>query len=1057
MSTENIVITIREDGTREVARNLRNVGDESRNAATGVDSLRNALKTLVGALAINEIRKYADIWTQVRGKVNIFTHSAEETATVMDRLYKIAQDTRQPIAAMGNSFHQLSIAGSALGATQEQLLTFTQAIGNALAVQGTDANTARGGILQLGQAMNEGIVRAQEYNSMINAMPIVLKTVANNLEGVGGSLAKLRQRMLDGKLYSKDFFQALLKGAPELAALFEKSGKTIGQSMTIMENAMIKYVGRMDEAYGISAKFYDIAKLLADNIEDVAKALTIVASPFILQGLLAVGRALQGIAAAALANPYVALAAAITMAVTALYLYRDQLIIIEEGQVSFGDYAGAAWEKVTQFATEAVDYLKNEFPAAIESVLSGFGLFDVTLSDVTGVVKSAINLWIGMFSGIPRAFLEFWTNMPAALGNIFIDAFNGIKNIVSGGLNGIIDMINPILAKANIGEIVAVQFEETKPLVGKTFSEIADSVKGIMSDAIGKDFVGDAIGALDSLTGRAKELAKARHELANQKPVDLSLGGGAGEDFAGNNKGADKAAKELLRLEKQLASVVSAASPAEGAMLKLKFAEDILSRSLEKGLLTREQYNRYLALTREHYAEIANPMGELIKKLDDEAQALQLNARAREVEAKALDARRALMAKGAYVDEKDLQMLRDRYTGLQKLTEAIQAQDALLQNSVESRRNFVIQLQAIKKLLDDPASGFSQSDAQQSLFKMDPQAFAGTQAYVDNVANSYKDMFTRIQQMRDADQISQAQADQMRIGQTELLSQAIIRAQTEAAQARLDMGEGSWADSMLNSMSMVTDGFTTMQRGVSDSLGQMYASLTDGFANAAAAAIMKGEDLGDTIRAVANSAVEQLIASLIKLGIQWAVQAALGATLGASTTAASIAMAGTTAAAWAPAAAAVSLASFGGNSVPAMTGIASTYGLTEALSLSGMAHDGMDTIPKEGTWLLDQGERVVDRRTNGDLKDYLADKNSQRGEQSGGSNVVKINYQVINTVSDQVTTRQEQEEDENGDMTIRTIIERVKDSIAGEYRSRRGDVFDANQDAFGLQTNIGPR
>lgn len=45
-----------------------------------------------------------------------------------------------------------------------------------------------------------------------------------------------------------------------------------------------------------------------------------------------------------------------------------------------------------------------------------------------------------------------------------------------------------------------------------------------------------------------------------------------------------------------------------------------------------------------------------------------------------------------------------------------------------------------------------------------------------------------------------------------------------------------------------------------------------------------------------------------------------------------------------------------------------------ATAIAGMAHDGIDNIPKEGTWLLDKGERVVDARTNSDLKDYLASR-----------------------------------------------------------------------------------
>ncbi|MDR2870336.1 MAG: hypothetical protein LBV04_07800 [Deferribacteraceae bacterium] len=44
------------------------------------------------------------------------------------------------------------------------------------------------------------------------------------------------------------------------------------------------------------------------------------------------------------------------------------------------------------------------------------------------------------------------------------------------------------------------------------------------------------------------------------------------------------------------------------------------------------------------------------------------------------------------------------------------------------------------------------------------------------------------------------------------------------------------------------------------------------------------------------------------------------------------------------------------------------------VKLSGKAHDGMDYIPKEGTWLLDKGERVVDARTNKDLKNFMSQK-----------------------------------------------------------------------------------
>ncbi|QMV29158.1 hypothetical protein AP1_0457 [Aeromonas phage AP1] len=59
--------------------------------------------------------------------------------------------------------------------------------------------------------------------------------------------------------------------------------------------------------------------------------------------------------------------------------------------------------------------------------------------------------------------------------------------------------------------------------------------------------------------------------------------------------------------------------------------------------------------------------------------------------------------------------------------------------------------------------------------------------------------------------------------------------------------------------------------------------------------------------------------------------------------------------------------------------------LVQQVTSVGMAHDGIDNIPKEGTWLLDKGERVVDRRTNADLKDFL---NNNSG--SAGSNAIYL-------------------------------------------------------------------
>lgn len=61
----------------------------------------------------------------------------------------------------------------------------------------------------------------------------------------------------------------------------------------------------------------------------------------------------------------------------------------------------------------------------------------------------------------------------------------------------------------------------------------------------------------------------------------------------------------------------------------------------------------------------------------------------------------------------------------------------------------------------------------------------------------------------------------------------------------------------------------------------------------------------------------------------------------------------------------------------------------KSVNLTGMAHNGIDSVPKEGTWLLDGGERVLNPNQNKDLTNYL--NNRQNGSSEGN---VQISQQI---------------------------------------------------------------
>ncbi|MES3411022.1 tape measure protein [Enterobacter hormaechei] len=177
----------------------------------------------------------------------------------------------------------------------------------------------------------------------------------------------------------------------------------------------------------------------------------------------------------------------------------------------------------------------------------------------------------------------------------------------------------------------------------------------------------------------------------------------------------------------------------------------------------------------------------------------------------------------------------------------------------------------------------------------------------------------------------------------------------------------------------------------------------------------------DAMRSLGNTMLNSVVNALVQVGVEALKNFIIGQTLGAAATAAGASQAAILATAWAPAAAMASLASFGANSVPAMTGIASTVGLAQGLALTGMRYNGG---PVNAGGLYQVGERgkpeIYQASTGkqymipGDNGKVISNKDMQ-----GGSGVI-INNIVQNYTSATVDSQGTVNSD--GSITLTTII-----------------------------------
>lgn len=189
-----------------------------------------------------------------------------------------------------------------------------------------------------------------------------------------------------------------------------------------------------------------------------------------------------------------------------------------------------------------------------------------------------------------------------------------------------------------------------------------------------------------------------------------------------------------------------------------------------------------------------------------------------------------------------------------------------------------------------------------------------------------------------------------------------------------------------------------------------------GIGETTASALLESESFGEGMETLAKGAIKSVVAGLIEIGVKQIALAAIGktaaATTAAATTAIGVGQAGVLASAYAPAAAAVTLATGGANGIPAAATLTATYGLAETLSLAGIAHNGLRKNYDEGTYVIRRDEMMMNPQQRDNFEVLLSHVNqekqqykSQKSEQSG--NVIQFPDMQLIVQGDNSTPEQQ--------------------------------------------------
>ncbi|WP_202719698.1 tape measure protein, partial [Acinetobacter baumannii] len=116
-------------------------------------------------------------------------------------------------------------------------------------------------------ALASGTLRGEELNSVMEQTPALAKAIA---KGMGITVGELRSVAAEGKITSQEIVKALKNVQDEVDALFAKTDITIGQSLTLLNNEITKFVGEAGKGSGAAQALSGSIQLLANNLNLIA-------------------------------------------------------------------------------------------------------------------------------------------------------------------------------------------------------------------------------------------------------------------------------------------------------------------------------------------------------------------------------------------------------------------------------------------------------------------------------------------------------------------------------------------------------------------------------------------------------------------------------------------------------------------------------------------------------------------------------------------------------------------------------------------------------------------
>lgn len=252
--------------SRETQRALAEVTNQLNSAKSSAMGLAGAF---AGAYATGHLISLADEWSSVNARLKQASQSTDDFNQSQRSLMDISQRTGTAFSDNANLFARSAASMREFGYSSEEVLNVTEAISTGLKLSGASTAEASSVITQFSQALAQGVLRGEEFNSVNENGDRVIRALAS---GMGVARKDLKAMADAGQLTADKVVPALISQLGSLREEYNAMPQTVSAATTKIENAFMAWVGGANEASGVSRTLTGALNGIADNIDEVATA-----------------------------------------------------------------------------------------------------------------------------------------------------------------------------------------------------------------------------------------------------------------------------------------------------------------------------------------------------------------------------------------------------------------------------------------------------------------------------------------------------------------------------------------------------------------------------------------------------------------------------------------------------------------------------------------------------------------------------------------------------------------------------------------------------------------